>query len=130
MAANPTPQHPLTPHHIQTARNLAAEADAAFQAGQTSQGSQKLWDAAAHLITPLAQHHAWPHQTPNDLWEAAGLLSDEIGGEPDLWSQFGHAWNCRQNAQDNFLKPQEIERSRKAISSFIDHLEKLRNLSQ
>ena len=127
----PTQPTPLTPQHFQAARALIAQADIAFDHNNDpKQGSQKLWQAASLLITPIAQIYDWPHQTPNDLWDAAGLLTDEIGEEPDLWSQFGHAWNFEQNAKDDFLKPYEIEYARTGIRDFVDALENLRTLPQ
>ena len=123
-------QYNLTPQDFQSARGLVAKADDAFDAGDISLGSQKLWDAASSLVTIIAKQRGWPHSTPNDLWEVTRRLNDErgVGDEdpaPGLWSEFGSAWDFQKNVGVEYLKPYEIEFSRGAVRDFIDNLERL-----
>ena len=120
-------KYTLTPEQIQTARNLAAQADQAFDNGNITQGSQKLWDAAASLVTIIAQQRGWPHQTPSDLLQATNMLDNERGDDPDpdLCAEFGAALDCLENVSREFMKPYEVRYSRETVQSFIDSLERL-----
>ena len=50
-----------TRDHVRTARELLTAADSEFEAGDHLQASEKLWDAASHALTAVAQQRNLPH---------------------------------------------------------------------
>ena len=119
------PKYVLEPGQIQAARSLVTEADRAFDDGDIRLGSQKLWDAASSLVTIIAKQRGWPHETPDDLGEAAEGLSEEYDYEPDLSAEFGAARECLENVGRPFMKQRDIDYVRETVPAFIDDLEKL-----
>ena len=125
-----TPKYHLTSEQLRAARALAAEADRAFDAGDVPSGCQKLWDAAASLVTVISQQRGLPHQTPSDLAAAADNLAGEYDYEPDLGAEFGAAGECLENVGRPFMKQRDIDYVREAVPAFIDNLEKLQTWAE
>ena len=120
----------LTPEQLQAAHSLVKEADRAFDTGDVRLGSQKLWNAAASLVSIIAKQRGWPHETSDDLGDFAEHLSEEFGYDPDLGAEFGAAEDCLENVWRDFMKPYEIDYSRETVLRFIENLEKLQALKE
>lgn len=67
----------LAPDHAQTARDFLAASDREFAAGDILQASEKLWGAAAHAITAVAQQRGLNHGTHRTMINAARQIADE-----------------------------------------------------
>ena len=115
----------LTPESIEAAHKFIEESSRAFDAGDTCLGSQKLWDAASSVMAAAARQRGWPHETPDDLGEAAERLGQRLGYGPDPGAEFEAAEVFLENVQGNFMKPREIYYARKDVEIFIEHLQGL-----
>jgi hypothetical protein len=113
----------LTPESIRAAHSLVKEADRAFAVGDARLGSQRLWDAAAALVAIIAKQRGWPHQTPDDLGDAAERLSEQCGYTPDLGAEFGAAEYLLENARHGFMRPYELDSCRESVQRFIRNLQ-------
>ena len=67
--------------HVQTAQDFLVKSDAYFAEGDVLQGSEKLWGAAAHALTAVAQQRGWRYGNHNALRQAALRLADEMEDE-------------------------------------------------
>lgn len=108
----------LTGEHSQTAQDFLAASDSEFAAGDTWQGSEKLWGAAAHAVMALAQQRGWRSGDHRALQAAANRLSDELR-EPRLAEQFGLAQKFHANFYHDFMQDYEIERDRPSVHLFV-----------
>ena len=94
--------------HIQTVQDFLAKSDAYFAEGDVLQGSEKMWGAAAHAISALAQQRGWRFGTHNALRQAAYRLADEIGDER-ISLGFGIAEKFHANFYHDFMDEQQLE---------------------
>ena len=68
----------LTQEHLESARETLEDADREFAAGDTLQGSEKMWGAASHAIIAVAQARGWQFGTHRVLINAARRIADEL----------------------------------------------------
>ena len=119
----------LTQEHTQTAQDFLLASDREFAAGDTLQGSEKLWGAAAHAVMALAQQRGWRFGDHRSLQAAADRLADERR-EPRLSEQFGLAQKFHANFYHDFMQDHEINRDRPAVHRFVNRVLSLPELSQ
>ena len=105
--------------HIQTALDFLAKSDRYFADGDRLQGSEKLWGAAAHAITAVAQLRGWPYAGPDDLNRAVKRLADDLDDEM-LFLQFNVADTFRVNAEYGFMEDFQLEGDRQDVRLFIE----------
>ena len=67
----------LTQEHVQTAHEFLEDADREFAAGDTLQGSEKMWGAASHAIIAVAQARGWQFGTHRVMINAARRVANE-----------------------------------------------------
>ena len=67
----------LTQEHVQTAQEFLEDADREFAAGDTLQGSEKMWGAASHAIIAVAQARGWQFGTHRVMINAARRIANE-----------------------------------------------------
>ena len=107
--------------HIQTALDFLAKSDRYFAEGDRLQGSEKLWAAAAHAITAVAQQRGWPHAGPDDLNRAVKRLADDLD-EPLLSSWFASVKMFRDNVEFDYMEEFQLKSARPRARHFIDRM--------
>lgn len=80
---------------------------------------QKLWDAAAHAVTAVAQQRGWKHGDLESLYAAANRLSEELE-DPLLASEFSIADSFRTNADIDYMEDFQLKSSRPYVRHFIE----------
>ena len=110
-----------TQEHIQTARDFLMAADSEFEAGDHLQASEKLWDAACHALTAVAQQRNMPHGSHRALKQAAQLLVDETG-DMALLGGFAAAEKFRGNFIYDFMEDFELDADRPTVNNFVERL--------
>lgn len=108
----------LTGEHSQTAQDFLAASDSEFASGDISQGSEKLWEAAARAVMAAAQQRGWRFGDHRSLKVAADRLADEWR-EPILAVQFSVAEKFHANFYHDFMQDYEIERDRPSVHLFV-----------
>ena len=108
----------ITQEHSQTARDFLAASDQEFAVGDTLQGSEKLWGAAAHAAMALAQQRGWRFGDHRALRDAANRLADELS-EPIVASNFSVAEKFHANFYHDFMQDFEIDGDRARVRDFV-----------
>ncbi len=115
----------LTPKHTQTARKARAfllEAYVEFADGDDHlKACDKLWNAAAHAITAVAQQRGWEHGNLASLHTAVNRLADELE-EPLLSSCFSSVKIFRDNVEFDFMEDFQLKSSRPRARYFIERM--------
>ena len=115
----PTPKHARA---AQKARALLLESQADFANGDDHlKACQKLWQAAAHAITAVAQQRGWAHGGPDDLNRAVKRLAEDLD-EPLLSSCFASVKMFRDNVEFDFMEEFQLKSARPRARHFIDRM--------
>ncbi len=104
----------------QKARALLLESHADF-ADDHLKACQKLWQAAAHAITAVAQQRGWAHAGPDDLNRAVKRLAEDLD-EPLLSSCFASVKMFRDNVEFDFMEKFQLKSARPRARHFIDRM--------
>ena len=110
-----------TTEHTQTAQDFLEAADREFEAGDDLQGSEKMWDAAAHAVMMVAQERGWPYGSHRHLKAAADRMVREIGNEA-LESGFSVAQQFRANSGIGFMEDDDLARGRHVVRRFVERV--------
>ena len=111
-----------TNEHIQTALDFLAKSDRYFAEGNDHlKACQKLWQAAAHAITAVAQQRGWAHAGPDDLNRAVKRLTEDLD-EPLLSSCFASVKMFRDNVEFDFMEEFQLKSARPRAGHFIDRM--------
>ena len=104
--------------HVQTAQDFLRKSDGYFAEGDVLQGSEKLWGAAAHALTAVAQQRGWRYGNHNTLRQAALRLADEMKDERIrlglLVAEKFHA-----NFYHDFMEDSELDVNRPDAQRFV-----------
>ncbi len=123
----------LAKEHIETAqkaRALLLEAYVEFLDGDDHlKACEKLWQAAAHAITAVAQQRGWEYGGLESLYAAAARLSEELEG-PLLASEFSITDSFRVNAEIGYMEDFQLKNSRPRVRHFVESVLALSELSQ
>ena len=111
----------LTGQHSQKAQDLLAASDSEIASGDILQGSEKLWEAAAHAVLAVAQQRGWRFGDHLALRAAANRLAHELR-EPRLAEQFGLAQKFHANFYHDLMQDYEIERDRPSVHLFVNRV--------
>ena len=111
----------LTSEHQQTALGFLEAADREFASGDSLQGSEKMWGAAAHAIMAVAQDKGWPFGSHQALKIAADRLAGELN-DPTLTAGFSVAQKFHANFYHDFMESDDILRDRPTVTNFVDRL--------
>ena len=107
-----------TQAHIETAQGFLVASDREFADGDTLQGSEKLWGAAAHAIMAVARQRGWPHGKHGNLRTVVNRLYDESGDEV-LRGGFLAAQQFHSNFYHDFMEDFQIEDGRPLVGEFV-----------
>ncbi len=111
----------VTQEHLQTARDFLADSDREFAAGESLQGSEKLWGAAAHAVMAAAQQRGWPCGKHGNLKTAAGRLAEETGDS--LFREgFTNAEKFHANFYHDFMEDFQLAADRPVVHDFVTRL--------
>ncbi len=111
----------LTEEHTQTTQQFLEQADAEFAAGDSPQGSEKMWGAASHAVMALAQQRDWPFGSHRSLKIAADRLAEEYN-DPGISDGFLSAQQFHANFCHDFMEVDDLERGRESVRRFVARL--------
>ena len=122
----------LAKEHIETAqkaRALLLEAYVEFLDGDDHlKASEKLWQAAAHAITAVAQQRGWECDGSESLSAAIDRLAEELD-EPLLSASFSAIKMFRDNIEYDFMEDFQLKSARPRARRFIERVLSLHELS-
>ena len=104
--------------HVQTAQGFLVKSDAYFAEGDVLQGSEKLWGAAAHALTAVAQQRGWRYGNHNALRQTALRLADELDDER-ISLELLVAEKFHANFYHDFMEDSELDVNRPVAKRFV-----------
>ena len=107
--------------YTQTARKSLDGADRQFSSGDTMQGSEKLWGAAAHAVMTVAQERGWAYGNHNALKTAVGKLIREHDA-PELRGGFAAAQQFHANSYHGFMENDDVTFARPLVLDFVERV--------
>ena len=115
-----------TNEHVKTAqkaRTLLFDAYVEFLDGDDHlKACEKLWQAAAHAITAVAQQRGWECDSDwKSFYAVLDRLSEEKN-EPYLISSFSALQMFRDNVEYDFMEDFQIKSARPRARKFIEHI--------
>ena len=110
-----------TQQHIKTARDFLVAADKELAAGDTLQGSEKLWGAASHAVMAVARQRGWAPNSHSAMKNAVARLSEELD-DPALRGEFGMAEKFRANFYHGFMEDYELAQDGEVVHRFVERV--------
>ena len=104
--------------HARAALEFLEHSDREFAAGDTMQGSEKLWGAASQAVTAIAKHRGWRYGKYNHRVAVVHRLSGECN-DPSLPPAFGLARKFHANFYHDFMEDMEIEEEGPLVHAFV-----------
>ena len=111
------PQSPR--EHARAAQDALQSAEAEFTSGDTSTGSDALWQAAVHAVTAVARERGWPSDGHQAVKTAADRLA---GGDHATIAGFFAAQQFHANATHDFMEPDDIARGLPVVQNFVQRV--------
>ena len=111
----------LATEQAEAARQYLADADRAYDAGDMLKASEKLWDAAAHVVTAEMRRRGFETDGLHAMIAAVEEISEEVG-EPSIDIKFAVARALRANSLHGYMEDYEIERCRESVRRFVDRM--------
>ena len=108
----------LTQEHLQTAREFLGDADREFAAGDTLQGSEKMWGAASHAIIAVAQARGWQFGTHRVMINAARRIADEQD-DGNLRAGLVAAQLFHSNFYHDHIEDEDLEPTAELVRRFV-----------
>ena len=110
-----------TQEHIDTARTFVEAAESEFAAGDVLQGSEKLWGAASHAVTAVAQDRGWNHGKHGAMKAAVRQLADGHEGLA-LVAGFAAARALHANSYHDFMEDDDLQDARLVVRDFVERV--------
>ena len=107
--------------HGQTARDFLVASDREFAAGDDLQGSEKLYGAATHIVSALAQQRGWQYRSHRSMKNAVSQLADEYDDALVL-AGFLAAERFHIHFFHQDLEDYEIELNRPVVHRFVNQM--------
>ena len=104
--------------HAQTARYFLAESDREFAQGDHLQAAEKLYGAANHAVTAVAQQRGWQYESHRSMKNAIYRLTDEYD-DPFIALAFIAAEKFHKHFFHDNMEPYEIEGERPYVHEFV-----------
>ncbi len=108
----------LTQDHAMTAQDFLTASDREFAAGDVLQASEKLWGAAAHVITAVAKQRGLDHGTHRAMINSARQIADEVDDER-LRSGILAAQHFHSNFYNGTMEPEDVEYARPLVHRYV-----------
>ena len=112
--------------HTQTALDFLEASEREFVAGECLQASEKLYGAATHIVTAIAQQRDWQYRSHRAMKNAVFRLEQEYG-DPLILAGFLAAEDFHKNFFHNDMEEYEIEQERPLVHRFISRMLALLN---
>ena len=107
--------------HAETAKLFLQQSDAEFAIGDKLQASEKLYGAANHVLTAIAQQRGWKYNSHRDMKNVTQRLEQEYG-EPFMTSGFTVAEKFHRNFIHGGMEDYEIAVDRPNVHRYIGRL--------
>ncbi len=107
--------------HSQTARDFLVASDREFAAGDDLQGSEKLYGAATHVVSALAQQRGWQYRSHRAMKNAVSSLEREYD-DPFISSGFIAAERFHIHFFHRDMEDYEIELNRPIVHRVVNHM--------
>ncbi len=113
-----TTREMTTQDHAATALHFLAESDREFAAGDHLQAAEKLYGAANHAVTAVAQQRGWQYESHRSMKNAIYQLSREHG-DLSVVSAFTTAEKFHKHFFHDNMEPYEIEGERPVVHELV-----------
>lgn len=110
-----------TQEHTQMALEFLAASDREFAAGERLQASEKLYGAATHIVTAIAQQRDWQYRSHRAMKNAIFRLEQEYN-DPLILAGFLAAEDFHKNFFHNDMEEYEIEQERPVVHRFVSRM--------
>ena len=107
--------------HAQAARDFLVASDREFVAGDDLQGSEKLYGAATHVVSALAQQRGWQYRSHRAMKNAVSSLEREYD-DPLVLAGFLAAERFHIHFFHRDMEDYEIELNRPIVHRFVNHM--------
>ena len=104
--------------HARAAQDSLQSAEAEFAAGDTTAGSDRLWQAAVHAVTAVARERGWSV----DGHQAIKTAADRLAADPAIIAGFFAAQQFHANATHDFMESDDVARGRPLVQDFVHHV--------
>ena len=105
--------------HAQTDREFLEASDREFAAGDTLQGSEKLWGAFSHAVTAISRERGWDYGTHRKTMTAGLRLADELN-DGNLRAGVFAARSFHFNFYNRSMEDYDVEFSRPFVRAFVE----------
>ena len=107
--------------HARAALEFLEHSDREFAAGDTMQGSEKLWGAASHAVTAIAKQKGWDYGKYSHRVAAVKRLAEEYD-DLSLRPAFGLANKFHANFYYDFIEDAMIEEEGPLVHTFVHRI--------
>ena len=107
--------------HAATARHFLAESDREFAAGDHLPAAEKLYGAANHAVTAVAQQRGWQYESHRSMKNAIYRLETEYG-DPFITAGFGIAEKFHKHFFHDNMEPYELEGEKPVVHEFVTRI--------
>ena len=104
--------------HAATARHFLAESDREFAQGDHLQAAEKLYGAANHAVTAVAQQRGWQYESHRSMKNAIYRLASDYD-DPFIATAFTTAEKFHKHFFHDNMEPYEIEGERPYVHTFV-----------
>ncbi len=105
-------------YHARTARHFLAESDREFAEGDHLPAAEKLYGAANHAVTAVAQQRGWQYESHRSMKNAIYRLTNEYD-DPFIALAFIAAEKFHKHFFHDNMEPYEIEGERPYVHEFV-----------
>ena len=107
--------------HVSTALRFLEHSDREFAAGDSLQGSEKIWGAVSHAVMAVAMQRGWDFGKYSARKAAVNRLAAEYG-EPNLREEFFAAQQFHANFYHDFMEDDDFDWGRPVVHRFVHRL--------
>ena len=119
----------LTVNDIGICRELLADADREYEAGDMLQASEKLWGAASHVVIAEMKRRGMPTKSHRALVQTVEQFSEEIG-DHSLRDMSAIARMFHHNFHNGTMDNYEFIADRPTVHRFMDRMMALSQASE
>ena len=107
-----------TARHTRLAHQLLADARREIAAGDTVQGSEKLWGATSQALKAYCASHGLPHSKYAHRRHAVFQLAEQLDN-PFVRATFGVAESCHSNFYNDWMEQEHLDGYLPDIESLV-----------
>ena len=110
--------------HLEISQRFREQGFAEIESGDLLQGSEKLWDAAAHAVKAVAKQRGWRHDSHALLFRSVRTIA-ATSGNSRIVAQFQSASDLHINFYEAELDFERLLRNADDVSEFPDAMSRL-----